>query len=392
MLDRKGMSEAGSKEMGSLIGLFGLAPVLGSSDRYAAKTAGDEIDRQLHAMSGRDIVHLSAAARASFRQTLGTGSRDRRTQFAQAIEQVAPNARGAVAGLLSLHRDGYLREPATEEVAKNPDPLGTAFLLLRVDDIVPSTRETAIAGLEGRLGPRFVRSFARALPIVEMLRERKRGGGSTIVRRIHELLRSNDAECRAALLEATADSDSITRRAAYRIRLEVGPAHPVLLEALGDRDGRVRWWAARTAASRATSDAEKLELVSHLEASGSPSIRRLALRMRAKLDISDTPLEKATLDHNAAVRLTARELLRKRHPDRETGTTRAAAISVLHSIDATTRELVGALGALADLGARQDGVEVETFLEHPRRQVRDEAARTVSILSGNQGGRARLGR
>lgn len=42
--------------------------------------------------------------------------------------------------------------------------------------------------------------------------------------------------------------------------------------------------------------------------------------------------------------------------------------------------LVGALGALSDMGTAEDAALVRTFLEHPRARVRKEAERTLQLL------------
>jgi HEAT repeat protein len=104
------------------------------------------------------------------------------------------------------------------------------------------------------------------------------------------------------------------------------------------------------------------------------------LRAREHFDPSDAFLELALLDHHEAVRYLAMTLLRKRHPERAFGEMRKRALAILASPETPARELVGALGALADVGLAGDAKEVARFLEDPRPRVRAEAARTSSML------------
>ncbi len=348
-----------------------------------ATDARDEAEAALHAWyreaSGREIMDVAAAARTSFKNGVWPGYVPLNEPLAPSrLVEASHKHRDAVAAILSMHRSGYVRELALAHLEHAKAPRVVPFLLLRADDIVPALRERAEKAIEVRLRPDLADTFARCLGIVEMLRGRSRGGGGPLVRHVQDFLAQ--PECREGLALACSDEDAVVRRAAFALRLRGEPAVHVLASALADRDTHIRHWAARTAISRVTTDEDKRALVPLLAASRSAWTRSLALRAREHFDRSDDFLEEALLDHHEAVRYLAMTLLRKRHPDRAFGETRKRALAILASKSAPVRELVGALGALADVGLAGDASEVARLLEDPRPSVRAEAARTSSML------------
>jgi hypothetical protein len=330
------------------------------------ETARD-VNAWIRRASPRAIVELAAVARASFSQSVGE------PPFAASDPAVVTG----VASLLSTGRNGYVREEAVKQLASTFDPVVIPFLLLRTDDIVPTIRALADEAIVARLRSVLAPAFATSLGIVELLRGRTRGGGGRIVQLVQRFL--SEPECREALWSASSDEDPAVRQAALGLLLRVAPPVDVLGRALHDDDARVRFWGGRAAMSKATSDDEKRALLPSLERSRSAWMRARALRARAHLDASDTRLEAALLDHHTHVRYLARTLLRARHPTREFGETRHAALAVLARA-ATAPELIGALGALADVGVAADLAAVQRFESDPRPRVRAEARRTRDLL------------
>jgi hypothetical protein len=329
----------------------------------------------------REILALAARARSELKQRIFWYERAGPALPADWIESRCVVDPLGVACVASIHRNGYYREAGTHYLAGDPSELGLRFLLLRSDDIVDSTRSIAEAALERRLVAERAGELARALPIVEALRSRRRGGGGRVVRAIDELLLAHPAALRVEL----GDADPVLRLAAYRLLVRAEPALGVLCSALADGDQRARDWAARRVCSGHVSDADKRELLPLLESRGSAYGRNLALRARAKLEAGDAPLLRALVDSRARVRYTARSLLRARHPERDFAAARLAALEVLARAGASVREVVGALGALADVGTTGDLAQLRPWLEHPSRRVRAEARRTEQALSGTGG-------
>lgn len=330
----------------------------------------DAVDAWARSVRPRALIELATRARGRF----WTSPWGHAVNVAAPLEpalvtRLAPRNTLAMAALLSLHRSGWVREIALEHLLPSLEPFVVPFLLLRADDTVSSLAQKAEAAIEARLRPPFVEAFVRSLRVVELLRGRKRG--SARVRRIHDFLASQRL--------TTDDPDPLIRRLVFGLRLRNEPAVFVLERALADGDTAVRLWAARTAISRATSDDDKRALLPLLEASRSAWTRALALRARERLDPSDAPLEAALLDPHAVPRQLARSLLKARHPERSPDATRQAALEVLRRETASSR-LVGALGALSDVGLSPDLEIVRRFVDHPNVRVRTEARRTAGLL------------
>lgn len=337
------------------------------------------IDAWFRDAQPRAIAGVAAAARSELRYSPWSGHVRLHAPLEGALlDAFAPPCRLAIAALLSLHRNGYVRELGLRRLARSADARVVPFLLLRADDVVSGIRAIAESAVCARLTPELARAFARSLGLVELLAARARGGGGPLVRSIRDFLARPAHQ--GALVEASRDDDPAVRRAAFVLRLRTEPASYVLRAALLDPDTRIRRFAARTVVSRTPSREDKLALLPLLEAARAPSTRILALRGWHSIDSSDAHLEAALLDHNAAVRQLARSMLRARHPQRPFGETRQQALRVLGDSGARAREIVGALGALADVGLRSDLDEVRRFVEDPRSRVRVEARRTMEWL------------
>jgi hypothetical protein len=92
----------------------------------------------------------------------------------------------AVAALVTLDRSGRLREAGVRWLAGTGDPFGLPFLLLRAADPVDQVRTVAIAALERWLVADRAPLLTAMLPIVERLRQRRRG--QAVAERLAEII------------------------------------------------------------------------------------------------------------------------------------------------------------------------------------------------------------
>lgn len=358
--------------------IFALATKLGAGE--AAAEAERLVEAWVNAATGREILAFADAARSSFTQSVWPWAA--RVALDEHIEDdkldlVAPRAKAAVAAVLSTHRSGYVRELGTTYLALSSNPLVIPFLVLRLDDIVPSLRRVAEDAVLRRSNAEYAPFFANALAIISALVERERSKQRAAG--VLEFLAR--PECRTALVEASTNDDAIVRRHAIELLSKHDDEVTALTLGLCDRDTRVRLWAARTATSQKTAEPARRALLPALLGSRSPSVRTLALRAAKALGERDEAFEQALLDHHSSVRHLARAILRARHPDRAFGATRTNALRVLADANATSGAIIGALGAMADVGLASDVDRVSSFASDPRSRVRSEARRTVSLLS-----------
>lgn len=322
--------------------------------------------------SASEIARLEAWVRgASVREIVAVAARARST-FRTSLEDRQGAESAPFAAALTMHRSGWTRERGLAVIGSSREPFVVPFLLLRLDDIVPSLRDRAETALRARLTESLAPTWVRSLRLVELLRARKRGGAGKLLAEITSFLSKHPE----ALAAGARDEDPLVRLRAMELR---GP--DAYHEGLRDSDLRIRVWTARRVASKATTPEQKTQLLPILEAARSASIRLVALKARTQLAPGDdAPLERALLDHHAAVRYLARTTLRARHPERAFGDARARALAVIGDPRGRREELVGALGALADVGWREDAARARPYLADERPAVRHEAARTVALL------------
>jgi len=178
--------------------------------------------------------------------------------------------------------------------------------------------------------------------------------------------------------------------AAYALALagRLPPAAvPVLLEALGDDDGDLRWAAARIVARLAASPALVARLC-ELVRTGSPPARKMALYCLRDLDARDAAAEAAAAgalaDPDAHVRLAAQATLARVAVDREAAAGRLLAALAAGAL-AERRAAAAALGTLgAATPAVLDALRAAAGGDDP--PLRRAAAGALRRLTGARGG------
>lgn len=334
-----------------------------------------------------EFIELASVARSAFRQAIAGREVPLDGRIASSfLDKLNPKYRTAVSAVLSTHRSGYVRELGLHGLqAVHDDPIVVPFLIFRTDDIVPDLRTRAKAALATQLTDSNVPMLIRSLIVSERLSHRIRSGKSEIHRDIQRFVQQ--PRFGPIFRELRRDREAATRAHAFKMSIGILPTVEVVERALMDRDTRTRRWAARTAFSKVTTAEENRQLLPTLERSRAAWTRAIALRMHAAVDVGDVALEAALLDHDSQVRHLARMLLRSRHPDRAFGSVRESALAVLAAAcEATSLEpggrarIVGALGAIADVGMRDDIARVQPFLVDASPSIRREAERTSKLL------------
>lgn len=342
------------------------------------------IENEIRSASTQRVIAFAASARIHFWQhVLGQAFFPQSSLPDSLVARIPPEHRTSFACVLSIHRNGYVRELGVRHlITLAPSEEATVaipFLALRCDDIVTSIRYLAEDALMGFLKPPCALGFGRALPLICGLAQRVRGGQSPMLSRVTAFFGSSDAHIVRALEETIRAEDAQTRLEAFVMMLQSRRAF-ALKNALQDPSTRIRVWAARHVVTSEPSVQDVLLPI--MKKSPLPLVRLLALRVHHRRRDGDAPFEVALLDESSAVRLEARLTLRKRHPERAFGAARALALRTIGaSNEVTSAEIVGALGALSDTGLSDDCAALEKFLTHAVKRVRDEAKRTVGMLT-----------
>jgi len=334
-------------------------------------SGADAIDAAVRSMSPDDVVGLAAAVRAGARSFHWRwGMLDRAT----AGRRLDRAPRLGPAALLTVHRNGFVRQAGLDALSRETDEAALAFFVLRLDDIVPQLRELARAAIEERLRPPAAEAWAKLLPLVGRLARRSRAGASATLRAIEAFLLSPAA--RPALSAASGSADVAVRRAATVLLVRCGElgegALAVLEAALRDPDATLVRWAAVEVTSTRAADAIRRALVPALVRNRDPAVRRRAVLSLAR-DGAMEELERALFDPRAAIRLLVREKLRG--PG-----SHALYVAALSRPAPSRRELLGALGGLAEVGTPADAALAAPHLASPDSRVRAEAVRCVGAL------------
>lgn len=277
-----------------------------------------------------------------------------------------------LAGLLSLHRSGYVRSAALAALEGTRDPFALRFLVLRLDDIVEATRAQALDAVRARLDRAHAAELARLLPLIDQVARRTRGGASSLQRELAAFL-SAPASGWATLVGATRDRDATVRRSALRLAVRHASRSAdriaLLVQGLADHDASIARWSAIEAMSSRVDPEVQDALLPALEASRDPIIRRRAVLARARRPDASVHLARAMTDPRSRVRITARDKL--------PGHARDACLAAL----ASPARRLGGLGGLAEVGRAGDAPRALPFVDDPDPAVRAEAIRCLGMLA-----------
>ena len=138
-------------------------------------------------------------------------------------------------GMISFGSSGYTREAAVLLLAGDQSGTELPFLIIRLKDWVREVRGAAERAVVERIRPNYAEHFVRCLPLISILRGRKRSDHGGIFEAIEELLRGEDV--RPLLRKAMLEGDRETRRAAFELLMSRSnrDSVEVLREALESR-------------------------------------------------------------------------------------------------------------------------------------------------------------
>lgn len=276
----------------------------------------------------------------------------------------------------SLDRNGILREASVRSLRMSVAPYARRFLWMRLDDVVSAIALLADEALSNVA--RTPDALVADIALLDQLAARERARTRPSLVAAMRALKSKGA--RAALQVGLASNDAEVRSScARRLANEGDDAVRIeaLLIALRDPSPRVHLWAAREAALRKTSASVAFAVAPAMCAHEEPSVRLRGVRILVRADDAHEALLAATIDVDASVRFAARAaVVRGGAFDY-----RAVALGALSEEAPDVRRVLGALGAMYDVGERDDWRLVSQYLAHPLVRVRAEALRALTSLA-----------
>jgi HEAT repeat protein len=286
-----------------------------------------------------------------------------------------------IAGVLSFHPDGHVRESAVKQLAAIYDGPELPFLLLRLNDWVDVVARQAEQAVRERMLSRNADVLVEHLPIVLRLETRRRRRHEAVVAGVTRLLTA--PENRRALERGFASRHRPVRRTLYGIAF-AAPAlelEELIVRALGDEDTAIRLSAARIARRELSTDA-LLRLTPRLRSDPYPPVRLEWLAAAAERDLPgvDASLYEALVDRSRTARETARFVLRQHRSFSDFRSFYRDRIDRLASGASGAHALASAIAGLGESGRPED-IDVPIRLAGDARPaVRAACARAMALL------------
>jgi hypothetical protein len=283
-------------------------------------------------------------------------------------------SRTSVLGLLSFHRNGYVRHEAVRLLPQVRDGSELPYLLIRQNDWVQPIATEARRAVQERLDDSYMPAFAANLPLVVHLLAFRRHDHSDLVCQIINMLvlpKFDDL-----LAKAIRSPDRGVRRNVVRLALDAHRNEQVrvVTHVLSSFDGVVRLMGARRLASCFSGKA-RAEILESLERDRFMPVRREALTIRAGLgpDGGKGVWREALLDRSASIRELARFHVRN------SGETDLAAV-YRHALEKDPQSLA-ALDGLCETGDRSDLPTIRAYFHSSLPSRRRATVRGLAKLS-----------
>lgn len=290
---------------------------------------------------------------------------------------VDPDSQAAVLGLLSFHRNGYVRHEAIRRLADEKSGEELQYLLIRQNDWVGIVAEEAQSAIKERLAPNYLPHFIRCLPLVVHLFSFTRHNLSSVIRTVVEMLVRPEHD--ALLIKVISTSSLPICRAVVRVALEIPGQHRARVIGYGllSTDAMLRLICAKRAGESVEGLALQ-EVTTVLQEDQFVPVRREGFSLEAKLnpEAASTIWQRALLDSSASIRELARYSLGKNGFFDAAGFYRRI-------IAENGISLVTASG-LAECGDDTDLVVIRTFLSHRQKRFRVVGLRGIARVAGEQ--------
>jgi HEAT repeat protein len=284
-------------------------------------------------------------------------------------------SRSAVLGLLSFHRNGYVRHEAIRLLARCHDGSELPYLLIRQNDWVEPIRADAHRAVQARLDESYLPHLVTNLPLVVHLLAYRRQDHTDLVRRVIGMLVQPKHD--DLLLRVIHSENPTVRRSVVRLALEGEGEHRprVVKHAFSSTDGVIRLWGSRHI--RPCFSGKVLEgILGPLRRDRFMPVRREALIILADTspDFGRGVWRKALLDGNVSIRELARFHLGKLGEVCWPEVYRLALIEQPQSLVA--------LNGLGETGDQSDLMAIRGCLNSPLPSRRRAAVRAFATLGG----------
>ncbi len=335
---------------------------------------GHVIARLLASVSPEDLLHLNEVFDWSWRlQVSDVWNKLKPTGVESLVTDTS--VRTPVLGLLSFHRNGYVRHEAVHHLAEIYDGTELPYLLIRQNDWVEPISRDARAAVEKRILDEYIVHFVHSLPLVAHLSAFKRRDHSAVLQRIVATLTQPRHE--ELLLSALRSAHRAVRRWVAKEALGLTGEHQARMVrfGVGADDPVIRLWSCRVVPSL-LADEEIRQILGRLTKDGYGPVRSEAFWSGAKRFPSEAARtwQEALFDRSYTIREMAQSQLAK------LGVTEVA--SLYRDELARSPDNVPALLGLGETGNETDLQVIRRYLTTGLPRRRRAAVRGLARLGG----------
>lgn len=262
----------------------------------------------------------------------------------------------SILGLVSIHRNGFVREEAVRQLSCHNDGKELPFLLIRLNDWVEPIRSLARAAVVERLTESNLSSLLPNLPLICRLARVRRNDLSDILHAVVKLvvLPQHDKLLAAVL----GSDDPNVRRQVFRIALDQGCDCRLLEHGSASVDPIIRLFCSHNVRKCAVRD-RRNSLIEKLQHDRVVPVRREAIRMRGE-EYPETARAlwiQSLLDRSRSIRDMARYYL-KNLEDFDFAAFYRRSLS-------ETPDSMSALAGLCETGTEDDLPVIRSYLHSP---------------------------
>jgi HEAT repeat protein len=349
-----------------------VARCLFSPSNQVRLVASRTIHRLLSVVSPDQLIHLSGVIGWSWGWYV-SDAWDKLSPTEVPGFLVDPETRTAILGLLSFHRNGYVRHAAIRLLADERDGNELPFLLIRQNDWVSVISIEAQQAITDRVRPNYLAHFVASLPLVtHLLAFRRRDLSSVSCKVIELLVQPGHDDLLAGAIGASIRS---VRRQVVRAALDVPGEHHarVIRHGLASADAIIRLTCATRLRPSLSGD-ELQQAIAALQRDRFMPVRREGFRIEADSlpEHALSTWERGLLDPSASIRELSRYSIRQI-------TTFHAAAFYRRSL-AAKADLLPAVCGLAECGNSNDLPALRGFLTHPKPRFRRAAIRGIARI------------
>ena len=285
-----------------------VAQFLLATDEQTRTTARRITSRLLAGLSPYDLIQLSECFARQYDWYISEeweklGPFDLPLLTGASVESRCP----AALGLLSFHRNGYIRHQAVRLLSEQADGTELPFLLLRQNDWVPPIAFDAQVAVAQRIGKPYVHHLAGSLHLILHLGTFRRHDHQDVIRKVIELL--TWPEHGDILKAAVRNADREDRRQVVRHGLEIAGEHRerLISLALESDDSLIRLNACKYVAA-AFAGSQLQTILDRLLSDAFMPVRREGLRIKTERfpDSANEVWQGALLDSSRSIRELAR--------------------------------------------------------------------------------------